>query len=251
MAKKLAFLLTDRTAWKLLFKAVLATAALLLVLRFGFNLVVLVVFFAVFIGIYFSQITERRLLRISFWLLPVFGLTAIKILLSSFSPPFFIVITLAFFAFLFFILLGLTNFFFKDRFLVYGIFNTSLLLLLFLLVFYLGRPDNFWFLGIALFFMMVLIFEEIFRFFGIHKGKRTLAVSGVIGILAVEVAWFASFLPLGFINAAVFLTLFFLLVRDSLMVHFKGFLNLSFIFRELAFFIFLTLVIFAASQWSI
>ncbi|MCP6720047.1 MAG: hypothetical protein KJI72_01805 [Patescibacteria group bacterium] len=251
MAKKLAFLLTDRTAWRLPFKTALATLTLLFVLWFDFSLVALAVFFTVFVSIYFSQITERRLLKVSFWFLPIFSLIGIKLLLSSFSPPLFIIIALALFAFLFFILLGLMSFFFKDKFLVYGIFNTSLLLLLFLLVFHLGRPDNFWFLGIVLFFMMVLIFEEVFKFFGIYKGKRTLAALGIVGILAVEIAWLTSFLPLGFINAAVFLTLFFLLVRDSLAVHFRGFLNLSFIFRELAFFVFITLIIFAASQWSI
>lgn len=76
-------------------------------------------------------------------------------------------------------------------------------------------------------------------------------LAGISGILAVEFAWILSFLPLGFINAALFLTLLFLLLRDGLLVRAQGFLNLRFILREFTFFVFLGLVILAVSRWSL
>ena len=226
----------------------LGTLALFLVLRLDFSVVAVVIFLAVFSGIYFSQSVERRMLRTSFWFLPIFSIVGIKLL----SPSLLLSsLSLLPFAVLFFVLLGLMNLVFRDRFLVYGIFNTALLLLIFLIAFYAWRPGSFLILGPVLFLVVALLFMEVLGVFEIFLGRRALVVGGTLGLLAAEVVWLTGFLPLGFINAAVFATLFFLLLRDGLAVHFRGFLNLPFIFRQLTFFIVLTIVIFAASSWSV
>lgn len=249
MAEKLKFLLTDRTLWKLALKSIVAATALFLVRFFNFHFIAILGFFVLLLIIYFSQAGERKLLRLSFWVLPALSLAAIGLI-----SPINLIGLIGFifvFAILFFIILGLVDFFFKERALVYGIFNTALFLILFLLFFYLTPLKNFWILGIALFFLIILIFGEIFKFFEMPKTKRTFALAAAASLLGVEFSWITGLLPLGFINSAVFLTLFFLLTRDAFIASVRGNLNFSFVFRELLFFVFITIIIFAAASWSV
>jgi len=96
-----------------------------------------------------------------------------------------------------------------------------------------------------------LDFHESFDFFGVTRGKRLVFAAFILSLLSVELSWVVMFLPLGFINAAAFLALFFLLVRDGIVIHFQGYLSLPFVFKQLTFFIVLAVLIFASARWAI
>lgn len=260
MVKRLRFLLTNQTGWKLLFKAFLLTLTLFLVELFGFSWWAILAFFLVLIGIYFTQLPERHLLRISFWLLPLlilFGLHSLSSLpscsLSLIPCPLSLIAYILYFL-LSFTILGLGSFFFTRRHAVYSLLNTTLILLTSLVLFsskFQVTSFKFNFLYLAFFLITIFIFREVLHFFEVSWSKRGLIVSLAVSLVGLELAWLITFLPLGFINAATFLTLFFILIRESIVSHFRGTLNLPFIMRQLTFFVLLTLIIFAVSQWTI
>ncbi len=243
---KLKFLLIEKTPWRLLLKTALGVGALLFIRLLNFHPFAVLSGFFVFLIIYFREAAERRFLRFSFWLLPALTFTILR--LTNSIGPLGLIWLLFIFAILFFFILGLIDLFFKERTQIYGILNTVLMLAVFLIVFYFLNLKNFWILGIALFLFLFLLFSEVFIFFEIPKGKKMLAAGSALGLLGVELAWILNFLPLGFINAALFLTLFFLLIKDALVSKAKGVLTFAFVFRELTFFIILTIIIFAASH---
>jgi hypothetical protein len=67
----------------------------------------------------------------------------------------------------------------------------------------------------------------------------------------LELTWVILLLPLGIINSAALLTLFFILIRDFLSAHFRGILSSSFVFRQLTFLVLFTIIILASSNWSL
>lgn len=251
MVKRLKSLWVNPIASRLLLKIALVLGAFLGVRFFGFSFSTIFSSAIVFLLIYFLESPERTRLRSSFFVSVFFGFVALsQFLSSSFSISlaanfvFFLVLGI-----IFFIIFGLTAFIFTNRFLAYGLFNTVLLVFIFLTIQFLSW--SFLVSSLILFITLALIFHETFLFFSINLKDRIWFASFILGLLALELSWLLVFLPLGVINSAVFLALFFLLVRDTLLVHFQGHLNLSFVFRELTFFVFLSIIIFAASKWTI
>lgn len=258
MAKKLKFLLVNQTRWRLLFKAIIASFALLGVYWLDFSFWPIFTAIIVLGIVFFRESPERKVFAVSFWLIALLGLFGFYFLggAISISPLAVLGFTFLLFA-LFFLWFGLVGFFFPNRFAIYGIFNTGVLVGFFLVFFYLNLPSAFaslkfnlfWSLG--LFLGVALIFKEVFGFFGVFLGKRGWLTSFSLGFLAFEMAWFLAFLPLGFVNAATFLALVFILLRDSILAHFQGHLDIHFLFREFTFFVFLSIIIFATAKWAI
>jgi len=249
MARKLTFLLTDKTAWKLLVRTALGILALYFLRQFDFSPAVFVAALFIFLVIYFTLSPERKILRRSILLLVFLGMVGSKILAgASFWPRFGFgcLWTLGFFA-----LLGLTEFFFVNREQIYGLLNTLILFFSFAVFFYLNRGGNFWALGLILVLLLVSLFSEALRFFEAGAPRRTFFLSAAAGFVVLELAWILGFLPLGFLNAALFLTLISFLLRDTVVFSLRGKLNLPLILRELAILFVLGLTIFAASSWSI
>ncbi len=247
MAHVLKSLLTEKTLWKLLSETALAVFAVFLIYRFGFHPLAVVVGTLIFVVIYFREIEERRFLKISFLLLPLLFLAAAGFI-NPLTPGLAALVLV--FAVLFFVMLGLVNLFFKERFLVYSVFNTAFLISLLLFFFYLARgPENFWILGVILFFSVFLILRESFVFFGLPGGRRTTLYSGILSFISLEFFYVLQFLPLGFVNAAAFLAIFLILGKDIVVSSAKGNLNFSFAMRQTTFFAVLTIAIFAASRW--
>ena len=249
MARKLTFLLTDKTAWKLLLKTAFGLLAILFFRQFGFSYFSGAVAVIVFWGVYLSEVEERYVLGRSFWVMAFAGLAGMKFLVAA-PHPFFWGFT-GLWTLGFFTALGLTAFFFANRQFVYGLLNTLVLFLVFFLFFYFNQIGNFWSLGLILFLLIGTIFGEAFRFLEIGASRRTRLFSWGLAVVILELAWILSFLPLGFVNAAVFLTLVSLIVRDAVLLHFKGLLNQGFVLKELVIFWVLGLIVFAASRWSL
>ncbi len=236
----LKFLSAEKTLWKLLFKTAVAVLAVGLISPIG--PIGLIVTLAVFAAVYFREIEEKKFFRTSFWLLPVLVLAAIG-LIGPISP----IGPIAVFAVLFFVLLGLINLFFKERFLVYGVFNAAVLVALSLLFFFLLRPGNFWLSGTVFFAALFLILRENLGFLGPFSGRRATLSAGIIAFLGLELSYFLQFLSLGFINAAVYLALFLVLVREAAVSSIKGSFSFSFMMRQITLFAVLSIVVFAVS----
>ena len=220
----------------------------------------LVLFTGALVGMYVFQPPERRFVGFSFFLSALFGCAGLSMLgavggLISASWPVWLGYGL-FFA-IEAALFGLMNLGFKNRLGVYGVLNTALLLLSF--IFFFGTHQELFssvsrfpeivplFLGVT----VALLIREAFVFSGITWGPRALAVGAAFGFIAVEVSLLMLFLPLGFVNAAVFMALLVFLARDGAIAGFQGAFSVRFILRELTIFIVLAVVIFSVSPWSI
>ncbi|MEK7464776.1 MAG: hypothetical protein AAB617_03315 [Patescibacteria group bacterium] len=233
----------------MLFKIALIPFALLLLVKLDFSLLPVLFFSVAFLYVYFSELPEIGIVKISYLTLTVSTVLGLKVVGTA-SALFFYGL-FSFSLILFWVLLHLVNFHFKDRFLVYGIFNVALLIQISTLFFYFARLDNFILPGVIVFFSIVLLFKEVFVFFGASQERRVLVLSVALGLIILELSFFTIFLPLGFINSAALIVLFSILIRDAMLFHVRGYLNFDFIFRELAFLIVVSLVILASSNWSI
>ncbi len=241
---------------RLVSRTLLVSIFLWIVLASDFRWWSLFLFFGSIAGVYISQIAERNLLRSSFWLFPLVTIIGFWVITQniafSFSSPYIVLFFIGLFllfSFAFFLLIGISHFFFKNRFVIYGIFNTAVLLASFVVFFVLFEKSLFW---IFPFFIIVfLLFRESLYFFGVEFKRRIGVTSALVALLTSELLLVTKFLPLGILNGSIFLALFFLLLRDSLIAHFHGNLTRKLLLRQLTIFVFLTLIIFAVSKWSL
>ena len=252
MANALILRLTNRIPWRLLSKVAFAAAALWYAVHSDFSLWSGIVFFVVAAGVYYSLLPDRTALYVSFSLAACLGFFGLFLLRDA-SPAISFLAVIGFGA-LFFLVVGLVQFFFKDRMLVFGILETVLFLAIFAILFSLTEfvPLAYevpWFFGTAL--LVFLLFRESFLFTGIAVGRRMNVLSLTAALLATELVWFLRFLPLGFLNNAAFLTLFLILLKDGIKAHTGGTLSHSFVFRSLVIFVFFSVIILAASRWVI
>lgn len=249
MARSLTYLLTDRIRWKLAAKAALGAVSLAAFWYLDFPFWALVITVAVFVSIYLSETLERKALRRTFLVLVISGLVGAKVF-GALSLPIFWgfwgLWTLGFF-----VALGMTGFYFVSRDAVYGFLNTLVVFLISVIFFYLNRAANFWFAGPIFFVIFSAVFGEVFGFLGVRAPRRELILSLALAFVLTEIAWILGFLPLGFLNSALFLTLFSAVIRDIVVSRFRGKLDLPLFLRELAILFILGLIIFAVSNWSI
>lgn len=245
--------LTNQNILKLAFKSIFATLSLLVVALSGVSFWSLIFALVVFLIIYFLQTSERSMLRASFWFLPIIFLFVLYFIQNTVNESFpyvsVLILSLFLHAILLFILFCIDAFLFKDRFFVYGLFQTVLFFLFFLVCVQLTINSSFW-----LFFMIfcvVILIRESFLFFGVPFKQRIFVQSLVVGFLVTEIAVVSRFLPLGALNNAAFLTLISLILRDVLVFNFQGILDKKFVFREISIFALFTLVIFIFSKWWI
>ncbi|MFA6407415.1 MAG: hypothetical protein WCV80_01775 [Candidatus Paceibacterota bacterium] len=247
MAKKLLSLLRE-IEWKSVVKIALVVALLVFLWVENSSWWSIIFFLVGFSFIYFSESHERESFVASSWLLALLSILGIRFAVQndiSFYVPILIVIV---FTTLLSVLLGLLRFFFHDRVAVYGVVNTVLLFGFFLhfFIFPLSWTLLF-FTAIGVF----LLLREFFLFAQIPWQGRVFLGSIVASFLSLELAFLVRFLPLGFINAALFLCLFLVLLRDAIKAHFEGSFNLSFALRSSVILLFGTALIFAASPWGI
>lgn len=255
MVRKLTSLLTPvRKRWNLPYRAALWTLALGIVAWSELYWLWLLVFILVSIAVYASQPRERAMLRSSYWIVTVLSPLLLWLQASSFvplisSPGARITVVIALGAVMWAIL-KVIHFAFTDTLFAYNLVNTSVLVVLFLTVFSATGPYHLGIVGLGMVVILFFLFKEVYAFFGISS-KKSWIVSGVLGLIALELTWFVLLLPLGVLNATAFLVLFLVLVRDILLTHFRGELGTAFIFRQFTFLVLLTIIIFAASSWSL
>lgn len=251
MVKKLVSLLTNRIAWRLTFEAVLFGLLLRWIAFEGPYGLAGLLYFLFFFYIYIKEQPERKRTRILFWFFGLLSVFGVRELMFRFPENSWISLVILGLSVYFFFLIGVTSFFFKKREFAYPLLNTFVLFLVSAWAFGVGGGETY--LAPAFFLLsgVTLLIRDALGFFDAGGRRRAWVLSSLLGALAVEISFFLRFLPLGFLNAAAFLTLALFLSRDALLAHFRGRMDLPLLFRELTFFVGLSIVIFAGSSWVI
>jgi len=242
------------TLFKVLKWSFLSVLFLILLNFLHFSFFSLLIFFLLMLKVYFSQTGARQHFRTSFWvsnLLFVIFLAQIENLIGL------KLLIFIFYGVLMFLILGLMNLFFKEKFIVYNFVNLLILLLLFSGIFAfhpLFKNFSFWqiFLwSFGIFWGVVLVLLEFWKNFGKGFLRKERFWSYLIGLLALELSMILVFLPLGFFNAAIFLTLILLILRNVYLAYENGSLNFNFIFKELTIFVIVTALISLLVNWRV
>ncbi len=245
MDKNLLSRLRKQIEWRSVVKVLLPALLLLWVWRQEFALVPILSYFAALAWGYLTESQERKQFRASFWLLALTALAGLS--MAAGSAP----MTLALVA-SFVVGLGLQfaffRFVFPDRETAYGLYHLALTLAIFL-VFFASSVQ--WLSLIFAAGSLSLLMREYFTVTGTPWKMRTALMGLGIGFLLSEVALITRMLPLGAVNAAVFMALIALLTRDAARAHFEGRLTLSGVLRGIAIFLFVSVIIFALSLWRV
>ena len=157
-----------------------------------------------------------------------------------------------FFGFLFFLLLGVKNLIFVNRQPLYYIFNSFLLLVIFIYFFWAENFRLFFIRYLLLFFAVAFLFREFSTFFipGLpNSPKKRLIIYGT-AFLVLQLVWAITLLPLSFLNAASLALLIALILQDFISHHFSGTMSRKIVLRNATVFLILSLVIFGASKWT-
>lgn len=152
------------------------------------------------------------------------------------------------FSALFYILISLKSMFFvyRDE---WHYFLTIALLYGLALTFFLINKSNFFFAQIIGFFLGIfLIVKELFR---ADANAKSDFFAWITALLAIELAWSISFLPIGFLSSANLAIISIFLIIDTLRKHQKGKLSRYAILANITGFVALVILIFAGSNWSI
>ncbi len=252
MIKRLILFLKNQIKLKLLFEVFSVAFLFFLSVNapknfWGFFIFLISLFW--FLKIYFRYLPQVKRLWFSFFLLPIlFFIANFKIKFPYHSLIFSLI-----FAFTFFLLLGIINFSFKNPLKVYHFFQTFIFILLFLLFFYLfswstSSPLIFLFLFLVLTFLFREFLYFDFNFsFQILNFKKIWLISLVIGFLALQIIFFLTFLPFGFINATALIVLWLLINRDFFAAFKEGRLNFGLVMEELTLFILALILIFVTT----
>ena len=248
MARKLTFLLKQRTGWRLAFKSALVSSALFLVYFFGASFVTLLIFVAASFWTYAASLPDKKNFQISFFISYVLGFAGAIFI----DGPIFFLAGLLVFAAVIFGLEGAATLFFKDRVRVYEFLSTAIVLGCFLFAFELGiYQDSLKLIAPILFLFVFGLVSEFLAVSGVAYGKRGLVLSAALALIASELAFLLSFLPLGTVNAAAFAALLFIIAREGLSAYFRGAFNLRLGLRLLVFLLFFVVLISASSGWSL
>lgn len=250
MVKRFISSLINRTTWRLLEKTLLGVAALYLVYLASFSFFAVFGFLCVLLYVYLTAGAARRDFRFSFWLLQIVFLLA----LASFSLPSLLLLV---YGLILFALLGLMGAVFSNKFFAYGLTSIAVAFSFFAVLF--SRTPSFsensfwsefWWLFFA-FAVVYWLFKEYWQTFASWESRKMRLYGMTLGVLSAELATIVVFLPLGFLNAAAFMSLLLLISRDTVLAHVRGFLNSSFVFREITLFIVISSIIFATVSWRI
>lgn len=231
-------------------KALLAVAALALTSFLSFSFFSVLGFLFILLFVYLSEGGGRREYRFSFWLIQVVFLLA----MSSLPLPGLI---LAVYGVLLLALLALMNDAFPNKFFAYGIVSVAVAFSFFAVLFSRAPSfsvNSFWSQFFWLLFCFVVVyylFKEYWKTFDMWESRKMRLYGMTLGVLSAELSAVLVFLPLGFLNSAAFMALLLLASRDTVMAHENGFLNASFVFREITLFVVISSIIFATVSWHI
>ena len=209
-----------------------------------------VLFLTVAFYFYFRSFFNIHQYLASFLTLLIASVLFINLPFTVYHLPFTI-----FFAFLFFLLLGIKNLIFIKREPLYYLLNSLLLLTVFVYFFSFNNFEQpFWFLikSLAAFsaiFFLIKEFLTVVVSVPLGSQKRNLMAVGS-AFLSLQFLWVIAFLPFRSINAASLAFLIALILEDFIVHHLSGTINRRIVLRNITMFLILAMIIFGASKWS-
>lgn len=183
----------------------------------------------------------------SFLILLIISFLAIKFL----NFGIFGVISILGLATLFYWLLGVKNLIFANRSSVYYLLNSILLFLIFLFFFLVDKLQFFSVKYLLAGLGIFMLSREFLSFFITDFPKRKVLIAAGFSFLTLEFLWAISLLPIGFLNSAALMLFAALILMDFIVHHFSGTLTRRIILRNATSWIVLSIIIFAASNWSL
>jgi len=251
MEKPLPFLSKSPAALPLLLRALVAILGAVLLVWGSFSFWAVILFLAIFWGLYLSEEGDRQSVRTSYFFIPallVLGGWALP-LEEFFSIPVLAVLGILVLGYLIVTLHGLARFLPEDRTRVYRMIHAVLLLLALILFAELVWQSVWW--VAALFLILLPFHRESLHFSGIEPSRKTWAAGAVWSLIGAEILILGRFLPLGFLNMAAFAGLLLFLLGDLIVRYFRGDFTKKDVVRHVSAFVLVSLVIFAASSWDI
>lgn len=224
----------------LLFKALIFLGFLALVYIGNFKFIPILFFLVTAVFLYSKPIFNTFYLWASFFIL---------LILALISPPSFL--GAAFYAFLFYIILGLKNLVFINRLNWHQALHLSLFYALFMIFW--GASDGAPFLLklAGVFAASLFLIREFFKMAAIDFSKRRVVASWVIALLITEAVWAISWLPIGFLNSSALALLMVFVLINLTLHHLKETLNKQVVLSAITLFVLSALLIFVTSKWRI
>jgi len=204
----------------------------------NFGLVPILFFLATALFLYSKPIFNTFYFWASFLVLLVMALN---------TPPSFIVA--AFYAFLFYIILGLKNLIFINRANWHQALHLLLFYALFIHFWNIGDEATFLLRLVGIFAASLLLIREFFKVVAVDSPKRRVVASWVLALLITEAVWVISWLPIGFLNSSALASLIVFTLINLTLQNFKGILNKKIVLSAITFFVLFALLIFLTSKW--
>lgn len=159
---------------------------------------------------------------------------------------------LALYSFIFYLILGIKDYFFVKRSRLYYI--SALLIFYSLFIeFFLADKSQFFLLKYSgMILVLFLLFREWLSIIpSFHFPKRETVAAAVAALVGAQFLWAIALLPIGFISSANLMILLVFTMADFLLKHFTGGISKEFLIQHLFFFLVLSSLIFWTSNWGL
>ena len=159
---------------------------------------------------------------------------------------------LALFSFIFYLILGIKDYFFVKRSRLYYISALLIFYLIFIEFFLSDKSQLFLLKYLGVILALFLLFKEWLSVIpSFHFPKREAVAAAVAALIGAQFLWVIALLPIGFISSANLMILLVFTLADFLLKHFTGGISKEFLIQHLFFFLILSVLIFWTSNWSL
>ncbi len=163
----------------------------------------------------------------------------------------FLLVAIIFFSILFYLTIGIKKLLIVRRF-EWGFVENLLLFFAVCLLFFLSDKSSFfWIKYLSVFLASFLLLREWFLSPELSFVKRPHLVSLAAAFVLFEFLWAVALMPLSPINAASLMALIFYVLFDFLRHHFQGTITRQLVFKRIAIFVLLLILILGTSGWKI
>lgn len=229
----------------IILKGVIYALLLGFVVRDEFSLSSMALFFGLGFLLYVQPVFQTMSHLTPFILLTFIAVFTLRVFqLGQWYP-----LLVAFFGLLFFVLLGLKNVSFLHRRVWYTLFELSLMYLTAVAYFIVDKSQH---LLLASFILYVAVYMLSKRFFlagGARMSRHIKVTSLALSLVALELCWAFSVLPIGFMSAAGLLTLYIGTLQEMLRLYLEGTLTPRAVRYYLLFLLVVFIVVLFFSSW--
>jgi len=171
--------------------------------------------------------------------------------LASLSHVQFILPAIIFFSVLFYLILGIKEFYFIRRSRWNSIKNILLLFSVFIVYFMANKFTFFYLKYLAVFLVIFLLIKEWLFWLEPNFPKRYNLIAFVSAFVVLQCLWAVSLLPLGFLNSAAVMTVLIFVLSNVCTDYFKGTLDRNKIIKNFIIIVFSLLLIFFFTNWKV